>query len=202
MIKSVANAISIYWANSGIIKPEDTDSYIFGLELFLSTTINLFILFAISYCFGSPLLPIPYLATFIPLRLSAGGYHSKRHLSCISLNTFFYSISIIVSKVIVSLFDTLFVVVSCTSSICVFIFSPVQAKNKPLTSSEKIRNRHISLILSLALSFSNITIYYSSMQMSVMLKMMFCGQAVAAGLMLLEKALNNITNRKSRKELL
>ncbi len=70
-------------AEHSVIEAKATHIYAYGLELLFSSLGGVVALIIISTVCGKPFLWIPYLAGFIPLRLSGGGYHAKTHFRCV-----------------------------------------------------------------------------------------------------------------------
>lgn len=84
MIKKASTLIVEFWIKNAIIKTDDKESYCYGMELILSTLINVAFMVILSYyVIGYPIAFIPYIAVYTPLRLTAGGYHARSHLKCI-----------------------------------------------------------------------------------------------------------------------
>lgn len=84
MIKKASTLIVEFWIKNAIIKTDDKESYCYGMELILSTLINVTFMVILSYyVIGYPIAFIPYIAVYTPLRLTAGGYHASSHLKCI-----------------------------------------------------------------------------------------------------------------------
>lgn len=84
MIKKASTLIVEFWIKNAIIKTDDKESYCYGMELILSTLINVAFMVILSYyVIGYPIAFIPYIAVYTPLRLTAGGYHASSHLKCI-----------------------------------------------------------------------------------------------------------------------
>ena len=90
MIKHAASTISSIWVKNGVADGADQECYRYGMELLLSTSVNVFLLFVVSVFFGHPLAFVPYLLSFIPLRLLAGDYHAKAHWSCVLITVSIY----------------------------------------------------------------------------------------------------------------
>lgn len=195
MIQRAAASLAKLWAKNGVIPANEMDAYQYGLELLLSTAANIAVMVILSAAAGHPWFLIPYLAAFIPLRLSAGGYHAKRHLSCILFNAVVYGVSLMIvtmlapSAAIVSCF-----LESCLSLTVILLIAPLPVKNKPLSNSEKKRNRCLSLSLGLFYLALCVLFYYTDTLALVWCRMIFCGQAAATMLLILEKtvAVKNI----------
>jgi accessory gene regulator B len=149
MIGKKAAQLSAALARRGIIKAEDTDVYAYGLELMLSTTINILLVIVVSFLLNRPLSWLFFLLPFIPLRLTAGGYHAKTHLGCCATFTLGYAAllaaGILVSGLVTPLILT---IVSIACFMLNLLLSPVPASNKPLNADEKRRNRSRSLVIS------------------------------------------------------
>ncbi len=129
MIQSAAVALAKQWAKNGVIHEADIEAYQYGLELMLSTLINIAVMIGLSIAFGHVWLFIPYLAAFIPLRLSAGGYHAKHHLSCILFNAIVYFASLVAVNMLKEPVAILACIIeSCVSLILIFLFAPVPAR--------------------------------------------------------------------------
>lgn len=74
MIKKASTLIVEFWIKNAIIKTDDKESYCYGMELILSTLINVAFMVILSYyVIGYPIAFIPYIAVYTPLRLTAGG---------------------------------------------------------------------------------------------------------------------------------
>lgn len=195
MIHRAAASLAKLWAKNGVVPANEMEAYQYGLELLLSTAANIAVMAILSAAAGYPWFFIPYLTAFIPLRLSAGGYHAKRHLSCILFNAVVYGVSLMIvtmlapSAAIVSCF-----LESCLSLTVIFLIAPVPAKNKPLSSSEKKRNRRLSLSLGFLYLALCVLLYYTNTLTLVWCRMIFCGQAAATTLLIVEKtvAVKNI----------
>ncbi|MDF2484207.1 MAG: Accessory regulator [Herbinix sp.] len=66
-------------------KAQYRDIYAYGLEVAISSLVNIIITVAIAMIFGIELKVIAYMAAFVPLRITCGGKHAKSHLQCTSL---------------------------------------------------------------------------------------------------------------------
>lgn len=193
MIHIISRSLAKRWAIRGVIKEPDVELYQYGLELIISTGVNIFIMIGISSAFGRLFIVVPYLLGFIPQRLFAGGYHAKNHLFCILFNTVVYSASCLIALNIEESTAILSSVIeSCASFALVFLFAPVPANNKPLSIEEKKRNRTIALIISGLFLVLCIALYYSHLLGSTFCNMIFCGQLMATVLLLIGKSVKSI----------
>lgn len=187
LLKKVASSLVAFWVKNGVIDQSDTDAYIYGMELLFSTSINISIMLLVSVIAGETWLFIPYLASFIPLRLSAGGYHAKHHYSCILFNTIIYSMSVASVKLFsMRSLDIFCLLESAVSSITTFLFAPVPAKNKPLTDEEYRRGKLLSRVLTMTILLATMLLYISGKDAPVGWIMMCFGQSSATLLLLIE----------------
>lgn len=175
MITNLAEKAANYYADKDLINNTKIEIYKYGFELLISTALSLIIIIAFSIIIGVYTKSFLFLLAFIPLRLTAGGYHAKHHWSCIlgfSIMFLFVMVSLI------NLDPSFFQIYSLTSimvsSILIWSFAPVEAVNKPLTSTQQEKQRFRSLLLAslnlaLILLFfifpnlpGNLLIYYAS----------------------------------------
>jgi accessory gene regulator B len=151
MIKKMAGHLSGALANRGIFPAEDTAVYTYGLELVIASVSGVILVFVISLLFWEPLSWFFFLLSFIPMRLTAGGYHAKTHLLCNIVFGVSYTVFMLVPVCLSDLVTpAVLICASFVSLLVTFILSPVEAKNKPLSDQKRILNRRKSLILSFA----------------------------------------------------
>jgi len=82
MIARLSKRMASFFARNNVIKSEDEEVYEYGLQLLLSTVFNGIIALILAIISGTVLQCICYLAAFVLLRKSAGGFHAKTHLGC------------------------------------------------------------------------------------------------------------------------
>jgi accessory gene regulator B len=133
-------------ARRGIIEEEDIAVYAYGFELMLSTAVNIVLVIIVSILFSRPLSWLFFLLPFIPLRLTAGGYHAKTHLGCCVTFTVGYT-ALLVTGILVSNYVTplYLIAVSVVCFLLNLLLSPVPASNKPLEPEEKRRTEGAAL---------------------------------------------------------
>ncbi len=132
--------VSVYLTNrlieNSIVKNEDFEIYRFGIENFIMKACHIISYLILGILFG--LLPelLFFLAAFIPLRESSGGYHAKTPLRCYIL-----SCATVVSLLCLIRFlpanmmeNSIFLAVF--SSFILFFIVPVDTENKPLDEAE------------------------------------------------------------------
>ncbi len=146
MLLRISKRVASFWCRNGIITDEYQDAYIYGIQLLLSTAINIFFMIAISWLLGETFAWIPFMIGFVPLRMTAGGYHAKTPLKCGLIFCGTYTLVLILIQFIPAWVQAPVIWInSLITLLLVFLFSPVPTANKPLTAQEIKRNRKRSL---------------------------------------------------------
>ena len=132
-----------------VIKNEERNLYLYCFGTLIEMTANLITTLIIGALLGKIVAALFLMMVFIPLRSTAGGYHCETAGKC-------YLLSMAVYFIVIFTYDHISDVSSYVCAlICVFdfaaiiILSPVVSPNKPFTAKEKIKNRRISIALSL-----------------------------------------------------
>ena len=157
MIKKLAQKSTYFYSSHGIIDVTQHDSYIYSFELLFSTVFNFIGIAIVSWLAGNLLYGALFVPTFLTIRLSAGGYHAKRHITCIlGFNFIYVGFCMSLVSLPISLCPSYIAAAALNSLILILLFSPVEAPNKPLQPYERKRQRKrsialASLIISIAL---------------------------------------------------
>lgn len=148
MLLRISKRIVSGWSKTEIIMMEYEEAYVYGVQLLLSTLINVSCIALISTVVGCSYAWIPFLLGFIPIRVTAGGYHAKTPLLCSTVFCGTYSIGIVFLEAIN---DTALIPVCLFNSIIaiviVYLYSPLPAHNKPLSKIEMENKRTISIAI-------------------------------------------------------
>lgn len=180
MIANVAAKTALFFADKNVYKHDEVDVYKYGFELLISTVVNCFGIMLISGIMGVVFDAVLFMAAFVPLRLTAGGYHAKHHWSCILIfNTIFFAFCILLKYISVDimLFYCLSAVV--VSSILIWILSPIEAVNKPLIESKKVMLRRKSIFIAF-LNMVIVTILYFIKELPISLFSFYFSGVLAA----------------------
>lgn len=88
------------------------------------------------------------MAAFVPIRLTAGGYHAKHHWSCIlAFNIMFFAFCILIRFMNPEILRFYCLVSVTMSALIIWKLSPVEAVNKPLREAKRIMLRNKSLVI-------------------------------------------------------
>lgn len=192
MIEGISNNISSTWAKNGIIKAENEELYSYGLQLIFSTFFNTTIVIVVSILCGTPFAWVPFLAAFIPIRTTAGGYHAKSNLACVASFCSTYMVLLLVSitwmsKAPVPVSASL----ALASLVIIIATSPVQSTNKPLTEARAKINRKKSIIIAIMCFIPAICFIVWKLPNSIYLNQLYLGEFAAAISLLLAKNVQN-----------
>ena len=166
--------------HSGVIKEEDAEIYIYGINQILTSVLNVSSALIIGLIFGVfPEIAV-FMAAYITLRSFAGGYHAKTPLSCYVFSVIMLIVVSIGLKYL-HLADWVYYAVFVAATLVVLVLSPVEDRNKPLAEIEqkvyKKRTMNIAaaeVMVCLALKFVGydnlfVAVVYSFVVLSFML---------------------------------
>jgi len=146
MLKNVADDITILMINRKYIKAEKREIIRYGIEAIILNALNFLVALCIAIISQTLLHFLIFISAFIPLRVTCGGYHSKRSETCFIVSTLTYISTVIISKLISVLpMWTIAVIFLCW--IIVLMLSPVENENNKLTSKERKKNKKTASIL-------------------------------------------------------
>ena len=170
MFKNISSAIVNSAFENGVIKNENKEESIYGLNAFLTLTINVISALAIGLLFH--MLPETVLFIFVykSLRKYIGGSHAKNARRCYISSCIIYTVVLACIKLylVPSILTTIF---TCFSMIILWIVAPVEAPKKPLDEVEyKVfkHRSHITIVVFLCIFLishyipSQYTYYYSN----------------------------------------
>lgn len=140
--------------HSGVIKEEDAEIYIYGINQILTSVLNVSSALIIGLIFGVfPEIAV-FMAAYIPLRSFAGGYHAKTPLSCYVFSVIMLIVVSIGLKYL-HLADWVYYAVLVAATLVVLVLFPVEDRNKPLDEIEqKVYKRRTILIAAVELTLA------------------------------------------------
>ena len=148
MLSECANRIADYLSNNEIVKPEDKEIYIYGLEVILSTAANLLIVTLLGCALGLFVQTVVFVIAFAVLRVYAGGYHAKTHRSCIVTFTAIYLVNMILQRVTPDgIQRVLGSIIALTALVLIFTLAPIEHKNRPFEGNEYCKFKKMSRII-------------------------------------------------------
>lgn len=189
MVQEMARKTAEKMADQSVIEHPKIHIYAYGLELLYSSLAGVVALIIISAVCGKPFLWIPYLAGFVPLRLSGGGYHANTHFSCFFTFSLLYSLVLLIIRV--NAIPVIAWPIACSANlIVILLFSPVAAPNKPLRECQRRTNRQNSVILGIGNLLGCVVLIYLFNVQNQWVNMYIVGSSMA-GLSMLLAVVNN-----------
>ncbi|OGO76712.1 MAG: hypothetical protein A2Y23_06620 [Clostridiales bacterium GWB2_37_7] len=136
-----------------IIKFDDWEIYMFGLQLMISGVFKFIGFMIFAWALGWIVEAFIFLVVFGLIRVSAGGYHAKSYLMCFITTGIMMTTAILLSKLFLSRFSVVgLTVVLMIASLMVILYAPVDSPNRRLTAKERKINRIRSLLTVFCLS--------------------------------------------------
>ena len=154
LLARLAGKIVNNLVHSGVIKEEDAEIYIYGINQILTSVLSVSSALIIGLIFGVfPEIAV-FMAAYIPLRSFAGGYHAKTPLSCYVFSVIMLIVVSIGLKYL-HLADWVYYAVLVAATLVVLVLSPVEDRNKPLAEIEqKVYKRRTILIAAVELTLA------------------------------------------------
>lgn len=158
MISFLSNFIALLLYKNNIIDKEKIEVCQYGFEIIVSTIIGFLLVLASGIILGEIAEAILFYCLFVGVRFFTGGYHADTHFKCkLTLLTCCLSVLIASKYLLTSIF--LQAVLLIIYLITVFLFSPIEHINAPLTMDEKARNRKMSIIMAITLTILSLSDY-------------------------------------------
>lgn len=175
MLFRISQRIVSVWSNEQIIPNGCEEAYIYGVQLLLSTVLNVLCIAVISFFAGKPFAWIPFLVGFVPIRITAGGFHAKTPFRCFSFFCVLYSACMLLLNVVNDNLTIPWIIInSLIAMLVVYMYSPLPAANKPLSVAEMEHKRMLSftmVALLLLLKIMILTCYKVAMDMVLYLSL-------------------------------
>ena len=150
MIERVSLKLLDFVVSHTTIDDDLAEVYKYGIEISISTALNILLTIILSFVLGDVLCGLIFLICMVLIRSYCGGYHADSYFKCNLTMIILFSITYCVSRVLVC-FDIarfyIMILVLTLGFIPIFAFSPVRNKHKELTEEKYTRCRVISFIL-------------------------------------------------------
>lgn len=163
MIEKAAQRIYLYMSKHIEVDEELADVYKYGIEITISSVLNILLVMAISVILKSPLSGVCHLCCLFSLRSFCGGYHADSYFKCNSLMVFFFVLSYAAAKLLIyyNLTDIhLMSPLLMLAFLPIYAFAPVKNKHKPLTEIRAKKCRTLSIIIFIVLGLIGLYLSY------------------------------------------
>ena len=183
-VKNISNGIADMLWMQGIIQEDDIDKCKYGIDLFISSFLEIISILAIAAILGNFIETVLLFVFFIPLRIYAGGYHADTKLKCFLISLVMYGFSYTLANITPSeMFVLINIIGTLFSLIMVLIMAPIIHINKNVNDIERRNYRKISieiclvettiiLLLTMTIPKNIIVTYLTVGQVSVAISML------------------------------
>ncbi len=158
MISFLTNFIALFLYKNNIIDKEKIEVCQYGFEIIVSTIIGFLLVLTSGIILGEIAEAILFYCLFVGVRFFTGGYHANTHFKC-KLTLLTCCLFVLISSKYLLTSIILQVVLLIIYLITVFLFSPIEHINAPLTAEEKTRNRKMSIIMAITLTILSLSGY-------------------------------------------
>jgi len=156
------------------IEKEMIDIYRYGIELLVSTLINLALITIIGILINDIACSLVFLLGFIPIRSFCGGYHAKSYLKCNIVFSLSFVICCLCSNLMIFAFTKNYLLIIEIALIAlsfpsILIFAPVKNANKIVSSNEAKKYKKISIIIFICISGIGLITTYFGIKYDILL---------------------------------
>lgn len=166
MISKLSNKIVKCFVKQSNISDDEQELYQYGFFILFSQILYFIIALIIGILCEVILESIIFYIAFQFIRRYAGGYHASTETRCEILS----SLSILACIVVIKLsktydFQTVLLLITILSAVCIFVFCPLDTPEKPLSDKEFKYFRKVSWIILFVIIVAIIISYVFKFQM-------------------------------------
>lgn len=158
MIKFISDKLFSYMRNNTDIPDDMVDVYRYGIEITISSILNILLIVSASLLMGHLMYGIVFLLFFIPLRSYCGGYHATTYFRCNMVFLLTYIAVYLSSLYLTEYFNDsiqLAEVLLLLAFLPILIFSPVKNVHKTLSEKTAKKCRILSFIIYIVLALTS-----------------------------------------------
>ena len=143
-----------------IIQESERDLYNYCFGMLIETAANLLSAVVLGMLLNRTIEALIFMAVFISMRSTAGGYHCETSGRCYILSMTVFLIVILACGLMKCIPSTVNILLIITDLAAVLLLSPVESPNKPLNEDEKNNNRRVSVIASVTFTILSFILLY------------------------------------------
>lgn len=198
MINKLSTRLTERLLSNGTISDEDKDLYIYGLFMLFSHLMFFIIACIFGLILGCIFESIIFYIAFQFIRRYAGGYHASTETRC----EIFSSLSILACIVVIKLlktydFQTVLLLITILSAVCIFIFCPLDTPEKPLSDKEFKYFRKVSWLILLVIVIVIIVSYFLKLNILIT---PCCMSLIFESILLTSGKIKRVYQKKSAKK--
>ena len=148
MIKYLSNKITSFLVCNNSIESEDNEICSYGLEVLISSLINLVIVLLLGFIFGKFIHTVFFILCYCSIRQFSGGYHASSHRKCIFTFLCMYIVTVLIVENIYSIYlKPVILLIGVLNWLSIFVLGPVEHRNNPLSDLEKVKNKKSTRVI-------------------------------------------------------
>jgi len=120
---------------NNVINSEDRELYTYGLQQGLFMLLNILTIVIVGQIFRMLWQSIVFMISYIPLRVYAGGYHARTPVGCY-IGSVILIVVVLLGIKFIPWTNFICITVALISGTIIYVVSPVEDSNKPLTVIE------------------------------------------------------------------
>jgi len=137
MFDKCGSRIAGILSENRIIREEDREIIVYGLDALLSTLANLVIIIVIGILLGQFVQTVVFLVSFAALRVFAGGYHARTRIGCTATFIIIYLAGMALQQYTPNmLIKPAAVCLALASLVSVLVLAPIEHPNRPFQDNE------------------------------------------------------------------
>lgn len=188
MFSKVSEIITQILEENNTIQSENRKIYCYGFEQGFTILLNIVTITIIGLVLQSLPHALLFIILYFPLSSYAGGFHAKTAIRC-HLYSMLIIVLILLTIKFVSIRNSIYILLTFTSSVIILFLSPVQDHNKPLDQTEyKVYKYRTLVVWAIETSVFTLSIYFH-------LKILICCISWVFVIMSLVLCLGLINNR-------
>lgn len=148
MVKSFSYKITSFLICNKTIKDEEYDLYLYGFEILIAFIVNIITILLMGCALNRFYETIAFLICYCPIRQFAGGYHADNYKRCLLVFTLVYLTNMfILEKLMYNSYDCTILIGAIISALGICFMAPLEHRNNPLSNSDKVKYKHITMII-------------------------------------------------------
>ena len=148
MVESCANKITSFLICSKTIEEKEYDLYLYAFKTLIAFIVNIIAILFVGYILNRFKETALFLLCYCPIRQFTGGYHADNYKKCLLSFIAVYIVNIYIIETLshykLSYLIILALVISYTG---IYLLSPLEHRNNPLSKVERERYRKIAIFL-------------------------------------------------------
>lgn len=146
---------------------EEIEFYRYGIEITLSSLINIALVSIIGIVTNYTFESIMFLAVFIIMRSFTGGYHANTYIKCILVTSISFIVLLLMFKTIKNISLKSIILIAVFQVLIIALLAPIENKNKPIEN--RTVYKIISTVLSVVLSAISIVLIIKGVDLGLII---------------------------------